>query len=74
MIEIAPEEYWKPLTMQEAKLYCFSLNIDDKIGWRLPTKDEYYNEWKIPMLCWNQSSNIGPGMTRETVPVRAVDQ
>jgi hypothetical protein len=70
MIEIAPTEYWKRITMEEAKLYCFSLNIDGKIGWRLPTEREYYNEYNIPMLCWNQDSNVRPGMIRGTVPVR----
>jgi len=40
-IEIAPEEYRKyELTWDEAKMYCFSLNIDGKVGWRLPTIDE----------------------------------
>ena len=36
-IEIAPEEYWQDrLNWLDAKLYCFSLNIDGKTGWRLP--------------------------------------
>jgi hypothetical protein len=40
-IEIAPYEYWnEELLFQEAKLYCFSLNIDGKIGWRFPTLQE----------------------------------
>lgn len=40
-IEIAPYEYWTDeLPFQEAKLYCFSLNIDGKIGWRFPTLQE----------------------------------
>lgn len=25
----------------EAMLYCFLLNIDGKIGWRMPTAEEY---------------------------------
>jgi hypothetical protein len=41
MIEIAPEEYWKKLNYYEAIMYCFSLNIDGKIGWRLPNSVEY---------------------------------
>jgi hypothetical protein len=41
MIEIAPKEYEAPLIFKEAKLYCFSLNIDGKIGWRLPNSVEY---------------------------------
>ena len=36
-IEIAPEEFWQDrLNWLDAKLYCFSLNIDGKTGWRLP--------------------------------------
>jgi hypothetical protein len=41
MIEIAPEEYWKKLNYYEAIMYCFSLNIDGKIGWSLPNSVEY---------------------------------
>jgi hypothetical protein len=40
-LEIAPYEYWsEELLFEEAKLYCFSLNIDGKIGWRFPTLQE----------------------------------
>jgi hypothetical protein len=42
MIERAPEEYHKTLTYEEALLYCFSLNIDGKTGWRLPTLREIF--------------------------------
>jgi hypothetical protein len=41
MIEIAPAEYCKKLNYYEAIMYCFSLNIDGKIGWRLPNSVEY---------------------------------
>ena len=41
MIEIAPEEYWKRSTIHNIDLYLFVLKIDGKIGWRLPTLDEY---------------------------------
>ena len=47
MIEIAPEEYHKKLTYTDAKLYCFSLNIDGKVGWRLPTQKEFFNNLNI---------------------------
>jgi hypothetical protein len=40
MIEIAFAEYWKVLTLNEAVMYCFSLNIDGKIGWRFPIYKE----------------------------------
>ena len=40
-VEFAPDDYHKfELDWYEAKLYCFSLNIDGKVGWRLPTKEE----------------------------------
>jgi len=38
--EIAPKETEVRLTWDDAKLYCFSLNIDGKTGWRLPTAKE----------------------------------
>ena len=38
--EIAPVDYWQALRFDDARLYCFSLNIDGKTGWRLPTKEE----------------------------------
>ena len=38
--EIAPKETEIQASWNDAKLYCFSLNIDGKVGWRLPTKDE----------------------------------
>jgi hypothetical protein len=40
-IEVAPIEYHTLLTRDEAIMYCFSLNIDGKTGWRLPTFEEY---------------------------------
>lgn len=41
MIEYAPieTEIWTD-SYHTAKFYCFSLNIDGKIGWRLPTAEE----------------------------------
>ena len=39
-IEIAPIEFQKELNWEDAKLYCFSLTIDGKTGWRLPTNKE----------------------------------
>jgi hypothetical protein len=38
--EIAPKSTETKLNWNDARLYCFSLNIDGKTGWRLPTKDE----------------------------------
>jgi len=38
--EIAPKEYEIKANWYDAKLYCFSLNIDGKTNWRLPSKEE----------------------------------
>ena len=38
--EIAPKETEIQAKWDAARFYCFSLNIDGKVGWRLPTKDE----------------------------------
>jgi hypothetical protein len=38
--EIAPKSTEIESNWFDAKLYCFSLNIDGKTGWRLPTKEE----------------------------------
>ncbi len=38
--EIAPKSTEIQTNWEEARMYCFSLNIDGKIGWRLPTKEE----------------------------------
>lgn len=38
--EIAPKSTEIEANWDDARLYCFSLNIDGKVGWRLPTKDE----------------------------------
>ena len=41
-IELAPEEYRVRLRQCEVKMYCFSLSIDGKVGWREPSTDELY--------------------------------
>jgi hypothetical protein len=38
--EIAP--VWIKATWDEARLYCFALNIDGNTGWRLPTIAELH--------------------------------
>jgi hypothetical protein len=38
--EIAPKETEDYLKWDDAKLYCFSLNVDGKTGWRIPTVRE----------------------------------
>ena len=39
-IEIAPKSTEIQANWDDARLYCFSLNIEGKTGWRLPTKEE----------------------------------
>ena len=50
-IEIAPPEYWKDLLYEDAKLYCFSLTIDGKVGWRLPRENESIDNCGYWCLC-----------------------
>ena len=38
--EIAPKESEIRANWEAACVYCFSLTIDGKTGWRLPTNDE----------------------------------
>jgi hypothetical protein len=38
--EIAPKSTEVQATWDDARLYCFSLTVDGKTGWRLPTPDE----------------------------------
>lgn len=38
--EIAPKSTEVRLNWDDSRLFCFSLNIDGKTGWRLPTKEE----------------------------------
>ena len=40
MIEISPKEYEIHTGWNDARMYCFALNIGGKTGWRLPTIDE----------------------------------
>lgn len=60
MIELAPEEYWKELSLDEAVMYCFTLTVNGKIGWRLPTKDDSKTilkrfRKKYPAVSWWES-------------------
>jgi hypothetical protein len=76
MIEIAPEKYWKHLQFDEAKLYCFSLNINGKIGWRLPTHSEYmkFNSPWWRYACWHLSDpEVLHALDYITIPVRIIE-
>jgi hypothetical protein len=45
--EIAPKSTEVQATLDEAKMYCFSLELDGKVGWRLPTKYELIKIYRI---------------------------
>jgi hypothetical protein len=57
--EIAPKSTEIQSNWDDAKLYCFSLNVDGKTGWRLPSKEElnliYKSENDFEKL-WYRSS------------------
>lgn len=44
--EIAPKSTEIQANWDDARLYCFSLNIDGKVGWRLPAKEELNQIYK----------------------------
>lgn len=40
-LKLAPKEYHKfNMTLDEARMYCFTLMVDGEVGWRLPTRAE----------------------------------
>lgn len=60
MIEIAIPQYYKRLNWYDSVLYCRFLNIDNKIGWRLPTFDEMLNILKPTNEYYWTSSELNP--------------
>lgn len=77
--EIAPEEYWQELTLEDGRFYCFSLNIDGKSGWRFPTVREccflYDDNPNRKDGLWNQSdldcrTEWDPEITFLLIPIR----
>jgi hypothetical protein len=75
--EIAPAEYHRILSFNEAKLYLFALNIDNKTGWRIPSRSEYNT--MISLVCW-QEGDLPYLMDHEKdtlrylcVPTRTID-
>ena len=63
--EIAPKETEVILNWDDARLYCFSLNIDGKTGWRLPTMEELFTLYQsrndfVESYYWS-STEFGTG-------------
>lgn len=46
--EISPKSTEIQANWDDARLYCFSLNIDGKTGWRLPTDEELTEIYQSP--------------------------
>jgi len=64
--EIAPKSTEIKANWDDARLYCFALNIDGKTGWRLPTKEELneiYESVNDFEKAWYWSSTEGNGNT-----------
>ena len=62
--EITPKSTETRLIWDDARLYCFSLNIEGKVGWRLPTKEElneiYQSENDFEKLWyWSSTERYG---------------
>jgi len=81
--EFANEKYWKDLTFDEAKMYCFSLTIDGKTGWRLPTSAEHaligvtlweqFNQLRSSCyLFWDSEGESNTNEVSNTIPVRDI--
>lgn len=62
--EIAPKSTEIEATLGEARMYCFSLNIDGKVGWRLPTGEELNeiyeseNEYATTWYHWTADDDV----------------
>lgn len=66
MIELSPPVTDVRLNWDDANLYCFSLNIDGKTGWRLPTLDEIMDISQVvnstlilPAAYWTSNTDSG---------------
>ena len=72
-LEPTPTEYQQVMSYSDANLYCFSLNIDGKTGWRLPTIDELgelYKQTNDSMWCLAYCESDHDAFNRLCWPVR----
>lgn len=76
-IEVAPKAYWVETTVDNIPLYLFSLNIDGKTDWRLPTREEFNQSPEIPYFAPHQTgfnhmreSGLYNNLSLRIVPVR----
>jgi hypothetical protein len=53
--ELAPEKYWNCMSHEEIRLYLFSLNIDGKTDWRVPTN---YELTQLKGICWQSGELV----------------
>ena len=47
MISVSQKRFWIECTYDEALLYCFQLKINNRLGWRLPTKKEWFDSDQV---------------------------
>lgn len=72
-VELAAENYIKAAELEEAQMYCFSLNIDGKIGWRLPTPEECYYFNLLHGIYWHSDDTGNYTIRRRLIhPVRDI--
>lgn len=73
MIEISPENYWMECSPTKAILFCKTLTIDGKTGWRLPTLNEWWDHDDLPYDAWIFDQVEDPFLehtTQKVSPVR----
>lgn len=70
MIELAPQWCERELNWYDANRYCMQLDINGKLGWRLPTREELWDITSIagvdlkPINYWTITyGGMAPDMT-----------
>ena len=81
MIEISDKKYWIKCTFEDAKSYCFWLDIDGKKGWNLIPSNRMYIElskqFPLPTGAWVLEDEFAAISSEPNqylaVPVREID-